>query len=88
MWPGSFELGAGRLTRDWLPKDMPTESEYQELRKYMRAQIAREAGSLLRRGVGDHTVATSKTFRSLARVCGGAPSDEGTSSAGCCRGMS
>jgi exopolyphosphatase / guanosine-5'-triphosphate,3'-diphosphate pyrophosphatase len=27
--------------------------------------------------VGDHMVATSKTFRSLARICGAPPSDEG-----------
>jgi len=73
----SFELGAGRLTRNWLPDDIPTEEQFRALRKYVRAEIAREAGSLLRMGVGDHTVATSKTFRSLARLCGAAPSDEG-----------
>jgi exopolyphosphatase/guanosine-5'-triphosphate,3'-diphosphate pyrophosphatase len=73
----SFELGAGRLTREWIPKDVPSESEVKNLRKYVRAQIAREADSLLRAGVGDHMVATSKTFRSLARVCGAPPSDEG-----------
>jgi len=74
----SLELGAGRLTRDWLPDDRPSESSYKALRKYIRTEIAREAGSLLRAGVGDHSVATSKTFRSLARVCGAAPSAEGT----------
>lgn len=73
----SYELGAGRLTRAWLPNDVPSEDEYRALRKYIRATIAREAGSLLRSGVGDHTVATSKTFRSLARMCGAAASDEG-----------
>ncbi len=73
----SFELGAGRLTRNWLSNDVPSEEEFRSLRKYVRTEIAREAGSLLRTGVGDHTVATSKTFRSLARVCGAPPSDEG-----------
>ncbi len=73
----SFELGAGRLTRDWFRNDVPSPEEVKSLRKYVRAGIAREAGSLLRAGVGDHSVATSKTFRSLARVCGAAPSDEG-----------
>ncbi|MGZ8738660.1 MAG: Ppx/GppA phosphatase family protein, partial [Nocardioides sp.] len=34
-------------------------------------------GAMLRAGVPDHAVATSKTFRSLARICGAAPSDEG-----------
>jgi exopolyphosphatase/guanosine-5'-triphosphate,3'-diphosphate pyrophosphatase len=73
----SYELGAGRLTRAWLPNDVPSEQEYRALRKYVRAEIAREAGQLLRLGIGDHAVATSKTFRSLARVCGAAPSGDG-----------
>lgn len=73
----SLELGAGRLTRDWLPDEVPSDSAYKALRKYVRTEVAREAGSLLRAGVGNHSVATSKTFRSLARVCGAAPSDEG-----------
>ncbi|MGI8887732.1 MAG: Ppx/GppA family phosphatase [Nocardioidaceae bacterium] len=73
----SFELGAGRLTRDWLPDDVPTSADIRNLRKFIRTTIAREAGTLLRSGVGDHTVATSKTFRSLARICGAAPSDDG-----------
>ncbi len=74
----SLELGAGRLTREWLSDDVASESSYKALRKYIRTEIAREAGSLLRAGVGDHCAATSKTFRSLARVCGAAPSTEGT----------
>jgi len=73
----SFELGAGRLTRNWLPDDVPTDEQFRALRKYVRAEIAREAGSLLRMGVGDHTVATSKTFRSLARMCGAPASSDG-----------
>jgi exopolyphosphatase/guanosine-5'-triphosphate,3'-diphosphate pyrophosphatase len=32
---------------------------------------------LLRGGAPDHAVATSKTFRSLARICGSEPSSEG-----------
>ncbi len=73
----SLELGAGRLTRNWLPDDVPTSGQVKALRKHIRAEIARDAGPLLRAGVGDHTVATSKTFRSLARVCGAAPSEDG-----------
>jgi exopolyphosphatase / guanosine-5'-triphosphate,3'-diphosphate pyrophosphatase len=73
----SFELGAGRLTRNWLAGDVPAPDDVRKLRKYIRAEIARDAGPLLRGGVGDHTVATSKTFRSLARVCGAAASEEG-----------
>ena len=43
----------------------------------IRAEIARDAGNLLRHGHPDHAVATSKTFRSLARICGAAPSGDG-----------
>ena len=43
----------------------------------MRSVIAEDAGAILRGGAFDHAVATSKTFRSLARICGAAPSDEG-----------
>ncbi|MEJ7630685.1 MAG: Ppx/GppA family phosphatase [Nocardioidaceae bacterium] len=73
----SFELGAGRLTRDWLTEGVPRPAEIKALRKHVRAEMARNAGPLLRQGIGDHTVATSKTFRSLARVCGAAPSEQG-----------
>ena len=47
------------------------------LRRHIRTSIAQDAGALLRTGRPDHAVATSKTFRSLARVCGAAPSGEG-----------
>ncbi|MFT4299263.1 MAG: Ppx/GppA phosphatase family protein [Aeromicrobium sp.] len=69
----SLPLGAGRLTRDWIDAGRDVD----DLRKYVRAQIADQAGAVLRVGGFDHAVATSKTFRSLARVCGAAPSAEG-----------
>jgi exopolyphosphatase/guanosine-5'-triphosphate,3'-diphosphate pyrophosphatase len=73
----SYELGAGRLTRSWLPDDIPSDEQYRALRRHVRAEIAREVGSLLRLGTGDNAVATSKTLRSLARLCGAAPSADG-----------
>ncbi|HEU4511546.1 MAG TPA: Ppx/GppA phosphatase family protein [Nocardioidaceae bacterium] len=73
----SLPLGAGRVTREWLHEDPPPADVVRQLRKQIRADIAREAGSVLRGGRPDHAVATSKTFRSLARVCGAAPSAEG-----------
>jgi exopolyphosphatase/guanosine-5'-triphosphate,3'-diphosphate pyrophosphatase len=73
----SLPLGAGRLTRDWLSTDPPTPKELRAMRKYVRAEIARQAGALLRGGHVDHAVGTSKTFRQLARIAGAAPSDEG-----------
>jgi exopolyphosphatase / guanosine-5'-triphosphate,3'-diphosphate pyrophosphatase len=73
----SLPLGAGRVTRDWLRDDPPSAETVRELRRRIRADIARDAGALLRTGPPDHAVGTSKTFRSLARVCGAAPSGEG-----------
>jgi len=74
----SLPLGAGRLSRTYLPEGhhKTGDEEIRELRKKIRADIARDAGSVLRQG-HDHAVATSKTFRSLARICGAAPSGEG-----------
>src|SRR5580700_5618760 len=73
----SLPVGAGRLTRDWLSTDPPPQKALRAMRKYVRAEIARQAGSLLRGGHVDHAVGTSKTFRQLARIAGAAPSDEG-----------
>lgn len=73
----SLPLGAGRLTRDWFTADPPTPKEVRALRRHVRAEIARHAGDLLRRGPADQTVGTSKTFRQLARITGAAPSGEG-----------
>lgn len=69
----SFPLGAGRLTRDWLAAGRSTH----DLRLHIRSSIAQEAGQILRGGNFDHAVGTSKTFRSLARMCGAAASTEG-----------
>jgi exopolyphosphatase / guanosine-5'-triphosphate,3'-diphosphate pyrophosphatase len=69
----SMPLGAGRLTREWLA----AERSYDDLRRHVRSVIAQDAGAILRGGAFDHAVATSKTFRSLARMCGAAPSGEG-----------
>ena len=73
----SLPLGAGRLTRQWFTEDPPGDKAVRELRKKVRADIARHAGSVLRLGPPESAVATSKTFRSLARICGAAPSGEG-----------
>jgi exopolyphosphatase/guanosine-5'-triphosphate,3'-diphosphate pyrophosphatase len=73
----SLPLGAGRLTREWLREDPPDPEAVRALRKRIRAEVARDAGTVLRPGVPDHAVATSKSFRSLARVCGAAPYGEG-----------
>jgi len=73
----SLPLGAGRLTRDWFTKDPPPPAEVRQLRKHVRTEIARRAGEVMRDGQADRAVATSKTFRQLARIAGAAPSSEG-----------
>ena len=73
----SLPLGAGRMTRDWLSSDPPSKDEVRQLRKHVRAEIATVVGSVLRDGRPNHAVATSKTFRQLARIGGAAPSSDG-----------
>jgi exopolyphosphatase/guanosine-5'-triphosphate,3'-diphosphate pyrophosphatase len=73
----SLPLGAARLARQHFSGDRPDDDALRQVRKEIRADIAREAGRLLRHGASDHAAATSKTFRSLARICGAAPSADG-----------
>ncbi|MET9966946.1 Ppx/GppA phosphatase family protein [Streptomyces sp. NPDC006356] len=73
----SLPLGAGRLTAGWLPGDPPEAEAIRGLRRHVRAQIARTVGEFSRFGAPDHVVATSKTFKQLARIAGAARSAEG-----------
>jgi exopolyphosphatase/guanosine-5'-triphosphate,3'-diphosphate pyrophosphatase len=73
----SLPLGAARLTRDWLNRDPPKPEQVRQLRRHVRAEIARRAADVAKPGVPDRAVATSKTFRQLARISGAAPSAEG-----------
>ncbi|MFF0206308.1 Ppx/GppA family phosphatase [Streptomyces sp. NPDC005017] len=73
----SLPLGAGRLTAGWLPGDPPDPDDIRALRRHVRAQIARTVGEFSRFGAPDHVVATSKTFRQLARIGGAARSADG-----------
>jgi exopolyphosphatase / guanosine-5'-triphosphate,3'-diphosphate pyrophosphatase len=72
----SLPLGAARLARTFFDHT-PSDDELRRLRKRIRTEIARDAGNLLRGGTPHRAAATSKTFRSLARICGAAPSAEG-----------
>ncbi len=73
----SLPLGAGRLTRTFFADGDTSPDRVREVRRQIRAMLANGAGEVLRAGAPDHAVATSKTFRSLARICGAAPSEEG-----------
>ncbi len=73
----SIPLGAGRLTRDWFSQDPPDEEQVRELRRHVRIEIAAEVARIQRSGTHQRVVATSKTFRQLARIAGAEPSSEG-----------
>lgn len=73
----SLPLGAGRLTAGWLPGDPPGPDAIRALRRHVRAQIARTVGEFRRFGTPDRVVATSKTFKQLARIAGAARSGDG-----------
>ncbi|MGV9563315.1 Ppx/GppA phosphatase family protein [Streptomyces sp. NPDC003480] len=73
----SLPLGAGRLTAGWLTGDPPEPEDVRALRRHVRARIARTVGEFSRFGEPDHVVATSKTFKQLARLAGAARSAEG-----------
>ncbi|MCZ0205819.1 Ppx/GppA family phosphatase [Streptomyces achromogenes] len=73
----SLPLGAGRLTAGWLPGDPPAPEDVRALRRHVRTEIARTVGEFARFGAPDHVVATSKTFKQLARIAGAARSTDG-----------
>ena len=73
----SMPIGAARLARSFPATGTPTEDDVRRIRHEVRVEIARDAGKLLRAGAPDRAVATSKTFRSIARICGAAPSAAG-----------
>ncbi|UYM06961.1 Ppx/GppA phosphatase family protein [Solicola gregarius] len=74
----SLPLGAGRLTRNWIQGGgAPDQEQLRGMRRHVRAEIAEHVGMVKRGGDFVHAVATSKTFRSLARMAGAAPSSDG-----------
>jgi len=72
----STPLGAGRLTRDFFTSEIPSADEIKALRKHVKNSLESDFSHLLSSEF-DHAVATSKTFRQLARLDGAAPSSEG-----------
>ncbi|WP_137801804.1 Ppx/GppA family phosphatase [Kocuria sp. 2SI] len=73
----STPLGAGRLTRSFLTQHPVRPSEVKALRKHVRRTLEPAVETILAQGAPDLVVGTSKTFRSLARICGAAPSGAG-----------
>ncbi|MDT4928531.1 MAG: exopolyphosphatase / guanosine-5-triphosphate,3-diphosphate pyrophosphatase [Pseudonocardiales bacterium] len=73
----SLPLGAARLTREWFSEDPAPKSEVGALRAHVESVLAEPAQRLLEVGTPDRVVATSKTFRTLSRLAGAAPSSAG-----------
>ena len=73
----SLPLGAARLTRDWFDADPPLKASVLALREHVDALLAEPVAKLLKDGPPDRVIATSKTFRTLARLAGAAPSSAG-----------
>lgn len=66
----SVPLGAGRMTMAFLQDDPPAPAHVEALREHVRATLAPTVAAFRELPAPDHVVATSKTFRSLARLAG------------------
>lgn len=73
----SLPLGAGRLTRERLPGNPPKRGAVKALREHVEGSVDAVVKDVRGVGTPDLAVATSKTFRSLARLAGAAPYSEG-----------
>ena len=71
----SLPLGAGRLTREFLRGDPPPAGQVDRLYLHVDELVDKAAGKLTK--PWDRPVCTSKTFRTLARLAGAAPSTAG-----------
>lgn len=77
MLAESLPLGAGRITRTRFSHDPPSRAELVATSAWLEEQLAPLARKVTELGRPDRVVATSKTFRSLARLAGAAPSTAG-----------
>ena len=73
----SLDLGAGRLTHQWFDTDPPARKKVNLLRDYIDAELVEPARQMRTLGPARLAVGTSKTFRTLARLTGAAPSSAG-----------
>ena len=73
----SLDLGAGRLTHQGFDTDPPERKKINILRDYIDAELAEPARLMRNCGKENLAVGTSKTFRTLARLTGAAPSSAG-----------
>ncbi len=66
----SLPLGASRLTKSHLEGDPFTKKSIRNLRDYIEENMAEVLPAMLNHQETDRSIATSKTLRTLARICG------------------
>jgi exopolyphosphatase/guanosine-5'-triphosphate,3'-diphosphate pyrophosphatase len=66
----TLPLGASRLTKSHLQGDPFTAKSVRSLRYYIETQLESVLPTLVRHEDSDRAIATSKTLRTLARLCG------------------
>ena len=66
----SLPLGASRLTKDHLDGDPFSKKSLRNLRDYIERNIAEILPTIVQHQESDRSIATSKTLRTLARICG------------------
>ena len=64
----SLPLGASRLTREYLDSDPHTSKDIKALETFVLDSVKRDVPEDIMDHIADHFVATSKTFRTLARL--------------------
>lgn len=73
----SVPLGAARLTRRFIHGEAALPSETKRLRQHVNRLLTPAVETISSVGAPTLTAGTSKSFRSLARICGAAPKAEG-----------
>lgn len=73
----SLDLGAARLTHNWFDTDPPERKKINLLRDFIDAELVESSKTLKACGEARLAVGTSKTFRTLGRLTGAAPSSAG-----------
>ncbi|MGV0741565.1 Ppx/GppA phosphatase family protein [Mycolicibacterium sp. XJ870] len=68
----SLPLGAGRVSTAFLRPDPPSKAQVKDLRRHVRQQVREVANRVQWEGTPRRVVATSKTFKQLARFGGAA----------------
>ena len=73
----SLPLGARRLTQSYLFGDPPAPEQLRALRRHVRSTLREVSDRLRWEGLPKRVIATSKTFKQLARLAGAPPQRTG-----------